>query len=48
MAEEDHSWWVNIKNWVASLVTHAKGSPDGGTTWVPLKVDADGKVVLTV
>ncbi len=42
------SLWVHMKNWVSSLVTHAKGSTDGGTTWVPLKVDADGKVILTV
>lgn len=27
-----------------SLLRHMKGSPDGGSTWVPIKVDADGKL----
>jgi len=40
------SLWVHVKNWVASQVSHCKGSTDGGTTWVPLKVDADGKVIV--
>lgn len=41
-----YSTWVHIKNWAASFITHCKGSTDGGSTWVPLKVDADGKVII--
>jgi len=40
------STWVHVKNWFTSLISHCKGSPDGGITWVPLKVDADGKVIV--
>ena len=46
MGEEDHHWWVNIKNCIANLICHCKGSTDGGTTWVPLKVDVNGKVIV--
>ena len=34
---------VNVQN---EPVIKVKGSTDGGSTWVPLKVDADGKVIL--
>jgi len=40
------STWVHVKNWITSLICHCKGSTDGGITWVPLKVDADGKVIV--
>jgi len=35
---------VNVQN---EPTLKAKGSTDGGTNWVPLKVDADGKVICT-
>lgn len=34
---------VNVQN---DPVVKAKGSTDGGSTWIPIKVDATGKVIL--
>lgn len=42
--EKDH--WDEDKYIKGKDVEHCRGSTDGGTTWVPLKVDADGKVIV--
>lgn len=34
---------TNVKN---EPISKVKGSTDGGSTWVPIKVDADGKVIV--
>ena len=46
MAEGEKDHWDEDKYIKGKDVEHCKGSTDGGTTWVPLKVNANGEVIV--